>query len=162
MLRVSAIWLSLIPIFLPLAGVEAQSSLCFSDEQLKSVLIDVHFFGVGQMAGTCVGRFPELLPQATELTKKLESTYDAQLSKVDRISIEAFEQHYPGHGREMRDKNDNVASEPSCLAAKQYTREQCDNVMSALEGFTVANDWAAVTYFPLSFFDRERARVPKC
>lgn len=119
-------------------------------------------FSLGQLAGTCVGRFPDMSRQAIGLTQQLEKTYCAELAANDRLSLEPFERAYPGRGKEMRDRNTHVASEPSRKAAAQYSREECENILSALEATITLNDWKMATLPAQTFFQQERARMPAC
>jgi hypothetical protein len=144
-----------------IASRKAETLPCFSDQQVRSVLIDAHFFVTEQMAGICARRFPDMKEQIQDLMQKLETTYSAELSNIDRLSVEAFEQNHPGYGREMRDKSKNVVLERARREGEGYTRGTCNNIMSQIEALANAG-WSSAADFPLSFFDEERAQVPRC
>lgn len=108
-------------------------------------------------------RFADLSSQAVQLALQLEATYGAEMAENDRVSVQAFEQHYPGRGREARDQHSNAETAAVRTTAERFTRAECDNIMGALEGFAALDDWSSLTATYLALlFDQARAITPTC
>jgi hypothetical protein len=156
---IAAVWLIII---FPATAIHAQT-LCFSDEQLKSLVIHGYLVLTGNIAGVCAGRYPEMLTPAHIATEHLQTTYRSEVATVEQLALEAYEQHFPGQGRELLDKKTELDNAPLIQAAQKWTLDECKVFLAALDINATKGDWSVLTAGPLTtVYPRARSRFPTC